>query len=189
MVCFKSLPNFAISASTAWGITGLLAVSCVWGLLSRQCGRFASEPAPMIWKVSASATDGGDDMRMATGLVSDDVEGVFFLDSRVGQLVCSIYNPASSSFNSHFQRDVAADMRLEGIQKPNFLLATGELNGPRRSSQMIGNSIVYVLETTSSRFAAYGVPWRGDLYASGRPQVGSLLLLHVGLAREGVTSP
>jgi hypothetical protein len=161
----------------AWGVGG-------WGVSWN-----AAPETPVIWKIPASATDGGDDMRMATGAVSDDVEGVFFLDARLGKLICSIYNPASSTFNSFFQRDVAADMQLDGVQKPKFLLVTGALNGPRRSSQMIGNSIVYVLETTSSRFAAYGIPWRGDLYASGRPQVGSLLLLHVGLAREGTGSP
>lgn len=150
----------------------------------------ASHSAPIeIWRVPASATDAGEDITMATGAVSDDIEGVFFLDSITGRLVCSVFNPAASAFNSIYQRNVAADMQLEAMQKPKYLLVTGQLNAPRRSSQAVGNCVVYVLETTTSKFAAYAVPWRTDLFASGRPQVGSLLLLHVGLARETVSAP
>ncbi|HEY6563793.1 MAG TPA: hypothetical protein VIY86_04815, partial [Pirellulaceae bacterium] len=54
----------------------------------------------------------------------------------------------------------------------------------QRSNQSIGGCLVYVVDATSGAYAAYAIPWRRDLFASGRAQVGDLALLRVGSVKE-----
>ena len=64
-------------------------------------------------------------------------------------------------------------------------MTTGAINFPRgATAARPGNSIVYVLETTTGNYAAYGIPWRRELAATGRPQAAALQLLDVGTAQD-----
>ena len=81
------------------------------------------------------------------------------------------------------QSNVAADMQLEATKRPRYLMVCAQLRSARRLGPATGTGIVYVVEANSGKFAAYGVPWRHDLFVSGRPQQGELLLLQVGSAR------
>ena len=130
----------------------------------------------------ATASAVSENLVIATGLVSDDIEALFVLDGLSGDLQCTAYSPAARQFNVLFRRNVIADLQLDVTKKPEFLMVTGELASVRRS-QPIGQCLVYVVEANSGKFAAYTVPWRRDLFVSGRPQQGELLLLQAGNVR------
>ena len=142
----------------------------------------------IVWNVPsipiyASATDSSEDLVIATGNVTDDIEGLFALDGLSGDLQCTVFNPNAQAFNAAFRRNVLADLNLDAAKSPQFLMVTGEVLGTRRTTQQIGSSLVYVVETGSGKFAVYAVPWRRELFVSGRAQHGELILLQAGSMR------
>jgi hypothetical protein len=83
-----------------------------------------------------------------------------------------------------FRANVLNDLGVDPAKKPKYLMTTGAINFPRgATAARPGNSVVYVLETTTGNYAAYGIPWRRELAATGRLQTAALVLLDVGMAR------
>ena len=63
-------------------------------------------------------------------------------------------------------------------------MTTGMINFPRgASAARPGNSVVYVMDTSTGAFAAYAIPWRRELASIGRPQAASMILMDMGRAR------
>ncbi len=133
--------------------------------------------------IAATATDSSEDIVIATGNLAEGVEGFFALDGLSGDLGCTVYNPSSRAFNTTFRRNVIADLQIGATKNPKFMMVTGTVAGMRRSSQPIASSLVYVVDSTSGRFAVYAVPWRRDLFSSGRAQQGELVLVQAGSVR------
>jgi len=137
-----------------------------------------------VTELEATATDGADNFVVATGALSADVEGVFFLDALSGDLQFTVFNPGLRAFNPPFIRNVAADLQIEAGKKPRYLMVTGYLRVTRQPiRQPISECAVYIVEATSGKFAAYTVPWQDTMFRSGRPQAGELLLMGVGSVR------
>ena len=147
--------------------------------------RRATPPAgwPFSIPIHASAADSMESLSIATGQVADDIEGLFALDGLSGDLQCTVYNPNTSAFNAVYRKNVVADLQLGATKNPRFLMVTGEVMGTRRGTRQFAASICYVVEANSGRFAAYAVPWRRDLFISGQPQGGELILLYAGSIR------
>jgi hypothetical protein len=139
-----------------------------------------SLPATPIY---ASATDSSKDLVIATGHVAEDIEGLFALDGLSGDLQCTVFNPTAQAFNAVFRRNVLADLQIDAAKSPRFLMVTGEVLRTRRTTRQIGESLAYVVETGSGKFAIYAVPWRRELFVSGRAQQGDLILLQAGSMR------
>jgi hypothetical protein len=120
----------------------------------------------------ATATQGLDRFAIATGLVDDGVEALYFLDFLTGDLRASVINPKTGKFNSLFVRNIAAD--FGGVTKnPRYLIVTGLADMPRgRANFQYAKSIVYVAEATSGQVAAYTIPWNSSLQAAGQSQHG-----------------
>ena len=129
--------------------------------------------------IRADSAASNDAFAMATGLVDQDVEGLFTLDFFSGELQCVVLNRRTGKFNGLFKANVTADLGIG--QNTSYLMTTGRMYTP---GQQGGNSIVYVMDTTSGNFAAYGVPWRIELASRGRAQSGALTLVDVGKARN-----
>jgi hypothetical protein len=126
----------------------------------------------------------GDSFAMATGPIDEEVEGLYMLDFLTGDLQCVVLNYRTTKFNAIFRTNVLNDLGVDPAKKPKYLMTTGAINIPRGYSvARPANSVVYVLETTTGRFAAYGIPWRRELAATARPQAFTLVLLDVGIAR------
>jgi hypothetical protein len=137
-------------------------------------------------QLHATGTAIGDTFAMATGPIDDEVDGVYILDFLTGDLQCVVLNYRSGRFNAAFKTNVMQDLGLvnDAAKRPKYLLTTGLVNFPRgATAARPGNSIVYVLDATTGNFAAYGIPWRRELAATGRAQVAGLQLLDVGRAR------
>ena len=129
--------------------------------------------------IHAYATDNTENLVIATGQVSDELEGVFFLDTLSGDLQCTVFSMQAGSFNSLFRANVLKDLQLEATKKPDYLMVTGQIRANSRIARNFGYSIVYVAEANSGRFAAYAVPWQKNADSAGRPQTGDLVLLDV----------
>ena len=129
---------------------------------------------------SATATD---TMAVATGPISSDVEGIFFLDFLTGRLQCLVYYPRTGSFGARFAVDVAP--HLGSSKNSKFLMVTGQSIVQSAASNVHpAASLVYVTDTTTGYFAAFAVPWNRSLETSTRPQAGAMSYVGGGQIRD-----
>ncbi|PHS01532.1 MAG: hypothetical protein COA78_22600 [Blastopirellula sp.] len=135
--------------------------------------------------IQATASSTSDSMAIATGPISDGIEGLYTLDFLTGNLQCKVLNSRSGNFAATFGRNVLADLALDGTKKPNFLMVTGLANfASSGSNTRPANSVVYVVDTNSGKFACYGIPWQRAIEARGQTQGGTFALIDVGTARN-----
>lgn len=129
--------------------------------------------------LNASATDSGQEFAIATGPVSDEADGFFVLDFATGQLTCSVLYPRTKVFGANFATNVKEFLPGDPAKGGSkFLLVTG-----RADMGQGGNGIVYVLDTVSGGYAAFGVPFNRSMVAGNRPQANPLVLISKGTAR------
>ena len=135
-----------------------------------------------IWPsvpLHASATHGLDKFAIATGLVDDSVEALYFLDFLTGDMRAAVINPKTGKFNSFFTRNIAADFGGAG-RNSGYLMVTGSVDMPRGTANFqYADSIVYVAEAGTGQVAAYTIPWNSSLQAAGKPQYGEFQPLDV----------
>lgn len=168
-------------------VVGLLAGSLI-GCATLAVGFWAgqkSTPAsgqelPPIFGAAATATD---TMAVATGPITADAEGVFFLDFITGDLQCLVYYPSTGRFGARYFVNVR--QQLGGAGKARYLLATGAI-GIRGASSNIrpANSLVYVTDVNSGMFAAYAIPFDRNAERSRSAQVGTMVPIEVGPIRN-----
>ncbi len=127
----------------------------------------------------ASATHGIDKFAIATGLVDNTVEALYFLDFLTGDMRAAVINPKTGKFNAFYSRNIAADFGGAG-RSSGYLMVTGAVNMPRGTSNFqFANSIVYVAEAGTGQVAAYTIPWNSTLHAAGKTQYGEFQPLDV----------
>jgi hypothetical protein len=135
-----------------------------------------------IWHcfpLHASATHGLDKFAIATGLVDNGVEALYFLDYLTGDLRAAVVNPKNGLFNSFFSRNILADFGGAGANS-GYLLVTGSADMPRGTANFqYARSIAYVANASTGQVAAYVIPWSSTFQAAGRPQQGTFYLLDV----------
>ncbi len=141
----------------------------------------------LLWPERTALAAGGtqdDSFAMAVGRVDSNVEGLCILDFLTGELTCTVLDYRRGKFSSIFKANVIKDFRIEQAGRRKFLLLSGEVNFPRGAgAARAAQSAIYVLDSSSGMYAAYGIPWRQELASGGRPQMGQLILLDVGTAR------
>lgn len=118
----------------------------------------AALSAPPI-ALNATATSASDTMAIATGPISDGVEGLFTLDFLTGDLKCSFINARFGRIGGLYRRNVAADLGVAAGKQPKYLMVTGQL--PLRGA--VGNTraadtAVYVCDANSGKWACYILP-------------------------------
>jgi hypothetical protein len=141
----------------------------------------ANSSLPLLHASTAATSS---TMAVATGQISDDAEGIFFLDFITGDLQCLVYYPRMGIFGARYYTNVLQQLPGGG-RNSQFLLVTGmavsvgSSGGPRP-----GNSLVYVTDATSGMFAAYAVPWDRTAESGGRLQSGPLVFAGGGPIRN-----
>jgi hypothetical protein len=111
----------------------------------------------------AAATDRYENFAICTGPVSDDLEGVFVLDSVAGQLQAFILDPQTGQFSLRYARMIGQDMGVANAANGRYVMVTGFANispratGGQRSSQCV----LYVAELSSGNLGAYTLPFAG----------------------------
>jgi hypothetical protein len=134
-------------------------------------------------EIFAAAASGTDTMAVATGPVSRDAEGVFFLDFITGDLQCLVYYPQTGVFGARYFTNV--QQQLGGGKNNRYLLVTGIASQPATSGTVRpGGSLIYVTDTTTGRFAAYAVPYDTTLERRRQTQIGTLVPVAVGPIRN-----
>ena len=127
----------------------------------------------------ASATEGFESFSISTGLVDNEVEGLYFLDYLTGDLVGAVVNPKTGKFNARFTYNISNDFPSAG-RNAKYLMVTGVANMPRgRAGFQPASSIVYIADATSGQVGAYIMPWNSSMQAAGKPQSGSFQVLDV----------
>ena len=134
----------------------------------------------------AAATHGADSFAMATGQISDGVEGVFFLDFLTGDIRCQVINPRTAGLGGVFYHNVAVDLGVEKAKKQSFLLCTGVANLKTTGGSNIGfaDSAVYVADANTGNWAVYLLPWSKNMLSNNETIRGRFQLLGTGRARE-----
>lgn len=161
-------------------LCGAIALS---GFAGYWFGMSQSSTMPVL-PLAAATADSSDSLAMATGLISEDMEGVFFIDFNTGDLQCLVYYPRSRAFGAHFHTNVRA--QLGGIGKNSkYLLGTGfAAQGAATIGPRPGGSLVYVTDVNTGMFAAYAIPWDRNAEVTGRAQSGPLVFVGGGPIRN-----
>ncbi|RIK73094.1 MAG: hypothetical protein DCC67_18345 [Planctomycetota bacterium] len=140
--------------------------------------------ATSLQPARAVATHGSDNFAIATGLVDDEIEALYFLDFLTGDLRAAIVNRRNAQFTAYFQHNVLADFQAASDQ-PKFLMVTGLAGLPRGAGPtQIGKSLIYVAEASSGQVAAYALPYNSTLQAGGAPQRGGFIKVAQGSFRD-----
>lgn len=167
---------------------GIVAFSAVTGaaLAGFGVGYVARPTAPNTpLMIDASASAIGEDFSMATGQVSQEAEGVFVLDHTTGLLQCNVLYPRSGQFGASFQANVKEALPGGG-KNSKFLMVTGTAQFPGGANRSAGNCVVYVLDTSTGGYVCYGIPFNESAVNSRAPQMGVMLPLATGMARQAL---
>ena len=170
-------------------VTGLAAGSLLGlGMLIGTLATLRWERADMEFPYTAlhaSATHGGDNFAMATGPIADGVEGVFFLDFITGDLQCWVINPRTGFLGGRFQHNVLIDLGADRSKKPSYLMVTGVADFRTGGGAITpAESVVYIADANTGRFAASSLPWNRNAAAVNQGQVASMVLIGRGAARN-----
>ncbi len=178
--CVAPPPTFRI-----WGIVVMASVcSCVAMAVGFWFGTAQKNDDLVLPPILAATAGHSETMAVATGLISNDAEGIFFLDFITGQLQCIVYYPRQQTFGAHYFTNVNANLPAGGKNK-KYLLSTG-LTIPQQlgAGAIPGRSLVYVTDVNTGFFAAYAVPWDRSAEPSGRYQAGPLIFAGGGQIRN-----
>jgi hypothetical protein len=135
-------------------------------------------------RAQAVATHGADNFAIATGMVDDSIEALYFLDFLTGDLRAAIISRRTGEFSGFFQYNVMSDFD-QVAEAPRFLMVTGVADVPRgRGATQIGKSIIYVAEATSGQVFAYALPFNSTLNAAGAGQLGGFIRVGGGSFRD-----
>lgn len=131
--------------------------------------------------VDASAAVSSDKFSLATGLVSDDADGLFLLDHNSGLLQCQVIYPRTGQIMGLFTVNVADSIGTGG-KGGDYLMLTGRADFPTSNNNPASPTVVYVMDTATGNYSAYGVPFNKSFVNSNRPQKGGLALVVTGSA-------
>ncbi len=124
----------------------------------------------------AMATDRVDTYAMATGMVDEDVEAVYFLDFLTGELRALVLGRQVGGVSGIYTFNVASHLGIDPGKNPRYMMVTGNLSLRRGGSRMqAGRAVVYVAEVTSGKMGAYAIPWNPSLAAAGQTMTLSLV--------------
>lgn len=173
-ICAKT---FAVCLASGLGCSLALLVGLYVG---KSQATNQSLPLPL----AASSSDSSDTLAVASGPISDDSEGVFFLDFNTGDLQCLVYYPRTGRFGARYFTNVRAQLGNTG-KNSRYVMVTGAIaNRATSGGARPGNCLVYVTDVTTGIFAAYAVPWDRNAESTGRPQVAPLVFVQGGPIRE-----
>ena len=174
-----------INTATKYWLTlaGLVIVGLVSGVgayVGTQFSTTKGGPSPAI-ELHAATASSNDSLSMATGLITQEVEGLWLLDHNSGQLQCWVMSPKTGNVAGIFSSNIAND--LDGSKgTPKLVMTTGTFffTGGTARNQQPANSICYVANTTSGVVAGYSVSVNRTVMNRGQTQGGTLTRVCTG---------
>jgi hypothetical protein len=120
--------------------------------------------------IHAVATDRTDTYLIATGMVdSDGIEAIYLLDCLTGDLRAAVLGKATGGFTATYMypgAQLMKDFGLDPTKNPKFLMVTGMADLRTGSNNAFGSAVVYVVELSSGRIAAYALPWNRNVWST-----------------------
>jgi hypothetical protein len=172
-----------LSARTIW----LIVASSGCTMLALMAGFFLGQrntPPPLPPMLAAAAAS-SDTMAVATGQISKDAEGIFFLDFITGDLQCLVYYPRSGGFGARYFTNALPHLGGGGGKNSKYLMVTGQaVVTSSAGGSRPGASLVYVTDVTTGMFAAFAVPWDQTAESGNRMQSGGLVYVGGGPIRN-----
>ena len=128
-------------------------------------------------RLHATATQGHDNFVIATGMIDEGIEALYFLDFLTGDLKATVINERRPGINAYYEYNIGADFNLSANKNPKYLMVTGIARGMATggASGRLGESILYVVEATTGQMVAYGLPWNQSMHASAKQQRGTFV--------------
>lgn len=167
---------------SGWPMLAACGCTCAALLLGVWYGQ--QQSSTTLPPIAAAAAAASDTMAVATGPISKDAEGIFFLDFITGDLQCLVYYPRAGGFGARYFGNVLPHLGGGG-RNSKYLMVTGQalVTGSTGGARP-GASLVYVTDSTTGMFAAYAVPWDQTAESSGRMQSGPLVYVGGGPIRN-----
>jgi hypothetical protein len=128
--------------------------------------------------IHAVATDRTESFLVATGMVDSDVEAIYLLDCLTGDLRAAVMGKARGGFTAIFVYPGAKlmqDFGLDPSKNPKFLMVTGLADLRSGSQNAFGAAVVYVVELSSGKIAAYAIPWNRTVWNTRNFVSGALM--------------
>lgn len=184
----RSIAMLAVGLTIGLLIGVGMVVGTLVGLNQQQTGQLPT--ADMLLEASTAAS--GDGFAMATGMIDDDIEGLFILDHLTGDLMCwAIYPKANNvnypiaQFPAQFKRNIVQDLGVEQGKKPNYVMVTGGAQFVRGGGLLTpAGCVVYVADANTGNVAAYSLAWNRNAARGMQPQVNTFQLLTAQKARN-----
>ncbi len=113
---------------------------------------------PIAHAVSANSDEA---FAVCTAPIDSSTEGFFMLDFQTGDLSGGVLNQATGTFTGTYRCNVLTDLGFEpgAAKQPRFLLVSGMSNLRRSPAGPLGQSLLFVTDSSTGRTAAYGIPW------------------------------
>ncbi len=131
---------------------------------------------PLAHAISANSDDS---FAVCTAPIDASTEGFFLLDFQTGDLSGGVLNQATGKFAGAYRCNVLAGLGFEpgAVKQPRFLLVSGVSSLRRTPAGPLGQSVLYVTDSSTGRTAAFGIPWSAQQAQQGF--VSELVLLDV----------
>jgi len=171
---------FAVCAAS---VSGFVAAQFMAGnQAASQQERLQNEMKAMVLKADSASS--GKAMSMATGAITNDVEGVYILDHLTGRLQCWLLNPRTGEVGGIYGADVMGIMGLDKGE-PDFVMTTGLFFLKQRGGAVQpANSVVYVGEGKSGKVIGFSLAYDKAGIQRGVVQQGELTLVCQGSIRD-----
>ena len=181
--CEHDTSNTINAATKCWlTIASLIFVGLVSGVGAYVGTQFSTTKGGLsAIELHAATASSNDSLSMATGLITQEVEGLWLLDHESGQLQCWVMSPKTGNVAGIFSSNIAND--LDGSKgTPELVMTTGTFffTGGTARNQQPANSICYVANTTSGVVAGYSVSVNRTLMNRGQTQGGTLTRVCTG---------
>lgn len=154
----RAMRESLIAAMRAAGPVAAVVIGMVLG------SRWLAVPAtpghgiPAVHAVSANSDEA---FAVCTAPIDGSTEGFFMLDFQTGDLSGGVLNQSTGTFTGAYRCNVLTDLGFEpgAAKQPRFLLVSGMSNLRRSQAGPLGQSVLYVTDSSTGRTAAYGIPW------------------------------
>lgn len=152
-------------------------------------GSLASQPAsdakfefPMELKAATGSRT--DTLSMATGLIDGNVEGLWILDHKSGNLQCWMMNARTGTVGAIYQSNIINDIGGK-VGQMELMMVTGNFfwDGGNNANLTPGQTICYVGDAKTGNVVGYGMLYNRQDIKRGNVQGGPLRLVCQGKAR------
>ena len=174
--------------ASAIGLSAVVVTStCIGVLAGTNFAAMNLKQSPLPLHAGTAVT--GKSMSMATGLIDDQVEGLYVLDHVSGNLQCWTLNARTGAVGGVYRANVAADLVADKTGVADYVMTTGNFfyDGGVSGNLVPAKSVVYVADVTTGNVVGYGLAYDKQADRRGVVQAGELKVMCKGASREIMT--